>query len=104
MRSALLAFAVAIGLLAAPAALAGPTCVDRQGEMIRCATPGAMPVGWKLPPDQQRARLAARPADLDAGRLIGLLCFLGGFFALIALMPDFDGAWDGQSADKDERD
>jgi hypothetical protein len=29
----------------------------------------------------------------------GLACFLGGLFALIALMPNFDGDWDRQEDD-----
>lgn len=103
MRSSIPALAVAVTLLSAPAALAGPSCVDRSGDMIRCGTPGAMPVGWSLSPEQLRDRLASRPADLDAGKLIGLICFIGGLFALIALLPDFDGAWDGQEADEEEQ-
>lgn len=99
---------VLIGLFAAmalgaPAALAGPSCVDRNGEMIRCATPGAMPVGWDLPPGQRRDRLAARADDPGAAKLIGLICFLGGVFALIALLPDFEGRWDSQATDDEER-
>jgi hypothetical protein len=102
------AFALALSLvaptLALPvAALAGPNCVDRQGEMIRCGAPRAMPVGWSPPPDEALARLAARSDGLDAGQLIGLVCVLGGLFALFALLPDFDGGWDRQEDDaKDE--
>ena len=104
--------APAIGLVAAtllslalPAsAIAGPSCIDRQGEMIRCGTPRAMPVGWSLPPAEARARLAARGDGLDVRQLVGLLCVLGGLFTLFALLPDFDGAWDQQEDDaKDGR-
>jgi hypothetical protein len=98
---ALAAAALALALSAYPA-LAGPTCVDRGGEMIRCATPGAMPVGWDLP-GQQRDRLAARGDDPGMGKLIGLIGFLGGIFALIALLPDFEGRWDSQATDDEER-
>ena len=58
-----------------------------------------MPVGWDLPPQESEARLAAMSMGMDPGKLAGLICFLGGLFALIALMPDFDGAWDGQDTD-----
>ena len=33
--------------------------------------------------------------------LFGLACILGGLFALIALMPPFDGEWDRQEDDGD---
>ncbi|HEX2816438.1 MAG TPA: hypothetical protein VHN39_08590 [Phenylobacterium sp.] len=89
-------------LLVASGAHAAPICVDRHGEMTRCGTPGAMPVGWNLPPDQQRDRLAARSDELSVRQWIGLTVFLAGLFALIALMPDFEGRWDGQETDEDE--
>ena len=31
--------------------------------------------------------------------ILNLIAFIGGFFALIALMPDFDGKWDRQEDD-----
>jgi hypothetical protein len=93
------ALVLALTLIAAPAAVAGPSCVDRQGDMIRCGTPGAMPVGWSPPPEQQRARLAARQPDLNGRQILGLVCLLGGLFALIALLPDFDGHWDREEGD-----
>jgi hypothetical protein len=89
-------------MLAVSGAHAAPSCVDRRGEMIRCGTAGAMPVGWDLAPDQQRDRLAARSDGLGAGQLIGLTLFLGGVFALIALLPDFEGRWDGQENDEED--
>ena len=103
MRLRVPAWAVALALLAAPvSAVAGPTCLDHQGEMIRCGTPGAMPVGWTPPPDQERARLAARHDDIGLGRLVGLACLVGGLLALLALMPDFQGRWDAESWDGEE--
>jgi hypothetical protein len=99
MRAMIASLTLAGVLLTGPAALAGPSCVDLHGEMRRCGTQGAMPVGWSLPPDESAARLAAMSTDLDPGKLAGLICFLGGLFALIALMPDFDGAWDGEDGD-----
>jgi len=86
-------------LLAASPAAAGPSCVDRRGETIRCGTAGAMPVGWDLPPGEQAARRAARSSELGPGQLAGLLLFVGGLFALFALLPDFDGAWDEADGD-----
>ncbi|HEY5006607.1 MAG TPA: hypothetical protein VII42_01300 [Caulobacteraceae bacterium] len=101
MRSTLLALIAIATLIAAPSAMAAPTCQDRNGDTIRCGTEGAMPVGWTLP-DEQRARvLAARPPEPPAD-LFGLGLFLFGFFALLALMPDFDGQWDRQELDEDE--
>jgi hypothetical protein len=35
--------------------------------------------------------------------MIGLTLFLGGLFALLALLPDFEGRWDGQETDEEER-
>ncbi len=101
MRSILLALIAAATLFAAPAAIAAPTCQDRNGDTIRCGTEGAMPVGWTLPPEQRSRVLAARPPEPPAD-LFGLGLFLIGFFALLALMPDFDGKWDRQELDEEE--
>jgi hypothetical protein len=91
MRPLILASVAAAALLTAPAALAAPTCQNKFGDGMKCGTPGAMPVGWVLPREQMLAWEAARPADLSPHDLLALVCLLGGFFALIALMPDFDG-------------
>ena len=45
--------------------------------------------------------LAARPPEPPAD-LFGLACFLIGFFAFLALLPDFDGRWDRQELDEEE--
>ncbi len=92
---------IAALVLTASTAQAAPTCGDRTGEMIRCGKPGAMPVGWAARPGD---RPAGRSEGLGAGQLIGLTLFLGGLFALIALLPDFEGRWDGQENDEEERD
>jgi hypothetical protein len=89
-------------LLAGSAAHAAPTCLDRNGGTVRCATPGAMPVGWTPSPGDMGERLGTRPGDLRAGGMIGLTLFLAGLFGLIALLPDFEGRWDGQDADDEE--
>ena len=102
MRSTLPALIAIATLFAAPAAMAAPTCQDANGDTIRCGTTGAMPVGWTLPAAQRSQVLAARPAEPPAD-LFGLGLFLIGFFALLALMPDFDGQWDRQELDEEEQ-
>ncbi|HEY3947844.1 hypothetical protein [Phenylobacterium sp.] len=101
MRPTLLALIAVATLSAAPAAMAAPTCQDRNGDTIRCGTAGAMPVGWTLPAAQRSRVLAARPPEPPAD-LLGLGLFLVGFFALLALLPDFDGQWDRQELDEEE--
>jgi len=103
MRSTLLALIAAGVLFAAPTAMAAPTCQDRNGDTIRCGTEGAMPVGWTLPAPQRLQVLAARPPVPEVN-MVGLGLFLVGFFALLALLPDFDGQWDPQERDKQEPD
>lgn len=88
-------------LLAATSAQAGPSCVGRNGDMIRCGTPGAMPVGWDLPRAERLAHDDRVSSQLDGRGLFGLICFLGGLFALFAVLPDFEQAWDGQEGDQD---
>ncbi|HET6971776.1 MAG TPA: hypothetical protein VFH92_11665 [Phenylobacterium sp.] len=87
-----------LALLAAAPAQAAPTCLDRDGVTVRCGTPGAMPVGWTPPPG------TPDPADDSPApglaELAGLAAVLGGLFALLALMPEFDG-WDGGERDED---
>jgi len=91
-------------LAIAPAARASPTCQDAHGDSIRCGISGAMPVGWVLPAEM-RLKLPA-PSQIPPQVLFGLICAIGGFFALIALMPDFDGwrsgDWDRQQDDEEE--
>jgi hypothetical protein len=94
---------LALAMLAAPAALAAPSCLDRQGETVRCGAAGAMPVGWTPPPDQVRAHLAATDSQLDVRQTLSLICVIGGIFALLALLPDFDAGWDRQEDDREPR-
>jgi hypothetical protein len=101
MRPSLLAPIAAAVLLAAGSAQAGPSCIDRNGDMIRCGTPGAMPVGWDLPRAERMAHDDRVASQLDGRGLFGLICFVGGLFALFALLPDFEEAWDGQENDED---
>jgi hypothetical protein len=100
MRLKILALALAAMLTGASPAPAAPVCRDGDGGTIRCGTPGAMPVGWTLPPE----RRAERPADppIETAPLFELVCIVGGLFALIALMPDFDGRRSADWGDDDE--
>jgi hypothetical protein len=89
------AWVLILSLLATPV-LAAPTCQDRNGDTIKCGAPGAMPVGWKPSPQQLWDRQIARPPGPGLGELLGVFCGLALLFALIALMPDFDGWQDDQ--------
>jgi len=107
LRRLVIAALAAAGLLAAaPAALAAPTCQLETGETARCGTAGAMPVGWPPSPEQILDRQAAATPGPSAEQLLSLALFLGGLFALIALLPAFDGwgpgDWDRQEGDDDE--
>src|SRR5437868_7068616 len=103
MRSWITALAIAVALLTAPETLAAPTCEDQNGITIKCGTPGAMPVGWSLSPEQRLERQALRPKHPSTTLLLELFCIMGVFFALMALMPEFDGQlardWDRQEGD-----
>ncbi len=106
MRPMLPALAAAVLLSTAPAALAAPTCQDRTGDAVRCGTPGAMPVGWVLPAAQRWEREFHAPAEPTPTEQWSLIAIVGGLFALIALMPKFDGwgagDWDRQEGDEEE--
>jgi hypothetical protein len=101
MRTMLLAFIAATLLLTAPAALAAPACQDRSGDSVGCMTRHAMPAGWTLS-TEQRLRMQAERPPVSRANLFGLGCFLIGFFALVLLMPNFDGDWDRQGQDDEE--
>ena len=100
MRPTIPALAVAALLLTAAPASAAPTGQDRSGQTIRCATPGAMPVGWTAPPDDLRPDLSE---PVNWAQIASVVFGLGGLFLLIATLPDFDGDWGEQEADKDAR-
>ncbi len=107
MRATGLIILVSALLLGAPAALAAPTCDDFNGDTIRCGTPGAMPVGWRPPMEKVLDREALRPPDLNPDEFAALICLLSAVFAMLALMPEFDGwtpgDWDEQEGDREER-
>ncbi len=106
MRHSMIAAATAVALLAAPAALAAPTCDNRNGDTVKCGTPGAMPVGW-APSPAEALNHAPTPPELNSAEAVALIYILGAFFALIALMPEFDGwrdgDWDEQEGDERAR-
>ena len=86
-----LVFALAF-LLSTPAWCA-PICVTRAGDTVHCEAKGAMPVGWKLPPNEALRRemdLPHVPASAIWKAVAGLVLFL----SLIALLPEFDGRRD----------
>jgi hypothetical protein len=106
MRRLIPILAVATLLLSTASAQAAPTCQDSDGATIRCGVAGALPVGQTLSPQQRLERQAPIPATPSLSLLFSLACVLGGFFALIALMPDFDGRngadWGQQEGDEEE--
>ena len=101
MRPRLPAVIALAALLAAGPALAGPTCQDRAGVPARCGTAGAMPLGWTAP---AQVREAAQPSALSTREVLCLIALVGAVFALIALMPKFDGRWDRQEGEEEGRD
>ena len=104
MRRSILVMAVAGALLAAPAAQAAPTCLDSGGTTIRCGTSGAMPVGWTPSPEQVSDRQSASSPGPSLSEAVAMIYVVGAIFALIALMPPFDGRgggdWDEQEGDR----
>jgi hypothetical protein len=107
IRAWIMTFLATVLLLTADAALAAPTCEDKNGLTIRCGTEGAMPVGWTLPAEERPDRQKFRPAPPGVDLLLELICTLGVFFALMALLPEFEGQraaeWDRQEGDDQER-
>jgi hypothetical protein len=95
--------ALAAGLLAPALAAAAPTCLDAAGGTVRCEAPGALPVGVAPTPDPADLRSDEIPLP-SPPTLFGLICVLGGLFALIGLMPDFDGWSPGETDGRGERD
>ena len=90
MRRSLLALITAASLFSASAAMAAPTCQDINGGTIRCGTAGAMPVGWALPL-QPRFEAADWVNPIEPRQLLELICLLGIYFSLLAMLPDFEG-------------
>lgn len=93
------ALAFALALLFSTPALAAPICFTRAGDTVHCEVKGAMPVGWRLPPDEAARREMNQPHPTSSD-ILKVTAGLALFFALIALLPEFDGArdqdWDVQ--------
>jgi hypothetical protein len=104
MRAKAFRLVLAAALLTASAAGAAPTCQTKYGDVARCGTPGAMPVGWTLSPAEHQYWRPDTPTP--PAQLLGMAAIIGGFFALIALMPNFDGSKgaDWGSQEDDDRD
>ena len=97
----LIAFA-ALWLLA-PGALAAPTCLTANGDAVRCGTADAKPLGWAPSPGRLSDRDLASPGP-TLSEAVAMIYVVGSIFALIALMPPFDGRddsdWDQQEGDR----
>ena len=79
-------FAVAAFLMILQPVAAAPICQGRDGSPMHCEAPGAMPLGWTAPAADRRVVDTDRREVWMAGGILLLL------FALIALLPDFDGS------------
>ena len=88
-------------------ALSAPTCQDIEGRVARCGTEKAMPVGWSPSTSQVFDRRPTGPESPGLPELVAMLYVVGAVFALIALMPPFDGRngedWDEQEGDDQPR-
>lgn len=100
MRFWLLVWAM---VLAGTGAQAAPTCLDRRGNTTRCDIHGAMPVGWKPPSQTLLERELSLPPNPGVNGLLKIALGLAAIFALIALLPDFDGDWEPGGKDDDTR-
>jgi hypothetical protein len=104
MRTTIAPLVFAIALLGAPAAFAGGAwCQNQSGDSVRCRSPGAMPIGWTSTAADHTRPPPAEP--VRPGAVLGLIGAVGGLFALIALMPEFQnrrGGWDEQQVDAEE--
>ncbi len=104
-RRIVIAVAAALIFAGSPAAGA-PTCQNLKGETVKCGATGAMPVGWTLSerehPEQSEVPLAG-----SLSQWMQAVCVLGVFFALLAMMPDFDGSqpgeWDREEGENRDR-
>ncbi len=83
-----------IALLAAGPAAPAPMCENTAGLPVQCGHPGAMPLGWTVSPQQREIYLKTLPPDPSPTVLFSLAVLIAALFALIALMPDFDGRTD----------
>ena len=95
MRTLLLVLCLLISTPALPA----PICFTRAGDAVHCDAKNAMPLGWRLSPEEATRREMNQPHPRTSD-ILKVVAGLALFFALIALMPEFDGArdvdWDAQ--------
>jgi hypothetical protein len=84
---------------AAPA-LGAPICQNRLGDFVHCEAKEAMPLGWHVPDDVYTARVLSRTPPARSSDLVAAGMVLACLFALIALLPKFDGAKDEDWQDK----
>jgi hypothetical protein len=88
--------AVSCALLLPTAAVgAAASCPADAREPARCAQPEALPAAVGPAPAAPSPEPAVDIPLPSPQTLFGLICVLGGLFALIGLMPDFDG-WGGE--------
>jgi hypothetical protein len=97
------ALAFALVLLFSTPALAAPICFTRAGDTVHCEAKGAMPVGWRLPPDEALRREMQQP-HVPASAILKTVAGLVLFLSLIALLPEFDGRRDQDWDTQDKRD
>ncbi len=97
------ALAFALVLLFSTPALAAPICFTRAGDTVHCEAKGAMPVGWRLPPDEALRREMEQP-HVPASAILKTVAGLVLFLSLIALLPEFDGRRDQDWDAQDKRD
>ena len=81
-----------MALMATPA-VGAPTCQDRDGGTIKCGGPGAMPVGWTVPAEDAWRYQLSHPAT-PLRDILKVTAGIALLFALIALLPRFDGRRD----------
>jgi hypothetical protein len=93
----------ALVLLVPAPAMAAPICFTRAGDPVHCEARNAMPLGWRLPPDEAARREMEQPHP-SARTILGAVAGLALFFALIALLPEFDGARDQDWDEQEKRD
>jgi hypothetical protein len=91
-------------VLGAGRAFAAPTCQDFEGHIARCGSAHAMPVGWTPTPAQLFDRPPVANNSPTVAEAAAMVYVVGAVFAIIALMPPFDGRkgedWDEQEGDE----
>jgi hypothetical protein len=97
------ALAFALALLLSTPAFAAPICFTRAGDTVHCEAKGAMPVGWRLPPDEAVRREMNQP-HVPASAILKAVAGLVLFLSLIALLPEFDGRRDQDWDPHEKRD